>query len=195
MSEAVIENTNDNEEIDKRNAGLAFYTKDYSSSVPPSRAMLALVENKETERLILFDHVVNNCDRHNGNLIIDLSKAAKLYIIDNSHIIKEGISSNIEWELTDEAIFSKRILEKNKDIYDLLCNTVGYDEEKLLLEAQKIKEAITQEILIEIKSSIPEEWIISIGKETLDQIFKVLDKRLKNICKLSQMIKEERGER
>ena len=72
-------------------------------------SMLSLVENKETEKIILFDHIVNNCDRHKGNLIIDISKMAKLYVIDNSHIITEGINSFLEREITDEAVYSNRV--------------------------------------------------------------------------------------
>ena len=53
LSEEVIINSNCNEEIDLRNAGLAFYTKEYSSTIPPSMSMLSLVENKETEKIEL----------------------------------------------------------------------------------------------------------------------------------------------
>lgn len=192
LSEDVIINTNINEEIDTRNAGLAFFSKEYSSTVPPSLAMLTLVENQETEKIMLFDHIVNNCDRHNGNLLIDLSKSAKLYVIDNSHIITEASNTNIELELTDEAVFSNRVLVKNKEIYDMLCSSVGYREEKLLLEAQQIREYITKNELAGIKELIPDVWIESIGKDMFEMIFRVLEKRIAAICDLSLMIIEER---
>ena len=83
LSKDVIINTNLNEDIDERNAGIAFYTKDYSSTVPPVRSMLTFVEEKQTEKIILFDHIVNNIDRHMGNLLLDLHQNAILYIIDN----------------------------------------------------------------------------------------------------------------
>ena len=193
LSEEVIRNTNYNEDIDIRNAGLAFYTKNYSSTVPPSLSMLTLVENKETEKIMLFDHIVNNCDRHKGNLLIDLGKYAKLYLIDNSHIITDGVNTSIEYELSDEAVFSKRVLVKNKEIYDLLCNSVGYREEQILSEAKRIKECITPEILNEIKNLIPDVWVDSVGQEKFEMIFEVLDKRINAICDLSQMIIKERG--
>lgn len=192
LSEEVIINSNCNEEIDLRNAGLAFYTKEYSSTIPPSMSMLSLVENKETEKIILFDHIVNNCDRHKGNLIIDISKMAKLYVIDNSHIITEGINSFLEREITDEAVYSNRVLLNNKDIYDLLCSSVGYREDILLLEAQKIKENITPNVLKEIKNLIPDVWSESVGKEMIEMIFAILNRRILAICELSNMIIEER---
>lgn len=193
LSEDVIKNTNNNEEIDERNAGIAFYTKDYSSTVPPIRAMLPLVENKDTEKIILFDHIVNNCDRHIGNLLLDLRKSApKLYVIDNSHIIVDGKGMAISNEVEDISIFSNNILEKNKEIYDSLCTGIGYSEQRLLLEAKKIKEALTKEALNYIKNLIPVIWIDSIGKENIDIMFKVINKRVENICVLTQMIIQER---
>ena len=68
IEESVIEYTNFNEDIDIRNAGIAFYTKVYSKTIPINpRAMLSEVANHETEKIILFDHLVNNYDRHDGN--------------------------------------------------------------------------------------------------------------------------------
>lgn len=193
LSEDVIRNTNNNEEIDERNAGMAFYTKDYSSTVPPARAMLPLVENKDTEKIILFDHVVNNCDRHIGNLLLDLRNSSpKLYVIDNSHIIADGIKRIISNELEDSSIFSNNILEKNKEIYDKLCTWIGYNEQKLVLEAKHIRKTITKENLDYIKNFIPIVWIDSIGKENVDMMFEVINKRVENICALGELIIRER---
>lgn len=192
LSEDVINTTNYNEDIDERNAGRAFFTKDYSSTVPPVRQMLSLVENKQTEKLILFDHIVNNCDRHSGNLLLDVSKDARLYVIDNSHIITEGINTDIERELEESFIFSKRVLEKNQDIYDILCTSVGFNEKKLLLEAEKIRECITEEKLNNFKEYIPEIWVESVGRTNVDLMFEVLNRRSEAILELSKMIVEER---
>lgn len=126
LSEEVICTTNNNEDIDSRNAGTAFFTKDYSSTVPPSRQLLSFVKNKQVEKLILFDHVVNNCDRHIGNLLLDVRKEAILYVIDNSHIITAGNSQDIEKELEPTLILSKRVLQRNQEIYDILTTSIGY---------------------------------------------------------------------
>ena len=62
-------------------------------------------------RQILFDHIVNNIDRHMGNLLLDLHQNAILYIIDNSHIVTEKNEIMIEQELQESSIYSKRVLE------------------------------------------------------------------------------------
>lgn len=192
LSEDVIKTTNNNEDIDERNAGIAFFTKDYSSSVPPNRQILSLVKNKQTEKLILFDHLVNNCDRHMGNLILDLGKEATLYVIDNSHIITEGINEDIEKELEASLIFSKRVLQKGQDVYDILATSIGYSEQKILEEAEKIKESMTEKKLNSFKEIIPTVWIESVGEYKVDLMFQVLNRRMESIVEISKMIVEER---
>lgn len=113
FSESVIEHTNYNEEIDKRNAGFAFYTKAYSKTIPViPTGILSEVSNHEIEKLILFDYIV-----------------------------------------------STLVLKNNQDIYDLLCSVIGYSEEGLRQCAYEIKAQLTDEILEEIKSNIPNIWI------------------------------------
>lgn len=194
MSEMVIENTNYNEDIDVRNAGSAFFSKTYSKTIPIIRAMLSNVKNHETEKIILFDHLVNNYDRHDGNLLCDISNGATLYSIDNSHIITEEPRKRfiLEEALSESYILSNAILLSNMEIYDLLCSSVGYSEEKLRACAEDIKNILTEDILLEIKESIPITWSESVGYDTIDNLFCILKKRLSLICEIAEMIIEER---
>lgn len=91
--------------------------------------MLSDVKNHETEKIILFDHLVNNYDRHNGNLLCDISSGATLYIIDNSHIITEEPRKVfiLEEALSQSYVLSNTILKSNMEIYNLLCCSVGYE--------------------------------------------------------------------
>lgn len=195
LTEKVIENTNYNEEIDIRNAGLAFYTKYYSKAIPAiSMGMLASVSNKETEKIILFDHLVNNNDRHNGNLLCDISKGATLYVIDNSHIItsEPKVPFVFEEAIKNSEILSNRIIKTNGDVYDLLSYTIGYNENKVRECADEIRELLSQRMIEEIKKSIPICWIDSIGKEKTEQLFEVLNKRILLIDEIAEMIIRER---
>lgn len=195
LSKEVILRTNDNEDIDDRNAGYAFYTKLYSKVIPVyPRGMLSSVSNHETEKIILFDHLVNNNDRHDGNLLCDISKGAVLYTIDNSHIItgEPKVPFVIENALDDSIIFSNAILNVNKDVYELLCTQVGYNESKVREYALEIKEKISESVLYDIKESIPSEWCQSVGDDRINQMFEVLYKRTSLICEIAEMIIEER---
>ncbi len=196
LSENVINNTNFNEEIDIRNAGLAFYTKDYSSTVPPNRGVLSFVCNKETERIILFDHIVKNADRHEGNLLIELGKVARLYVIDNSHIITLGAHGHLSTykeELSEEGIFSKVVLKNNEEIYNILCSSVGYNEKKMFYEAKDIKDILKEDVLEKIFSSIPNVWVDAAGKDYVDNMFLILRKRIQAINEICEMIVKERS--
>lgn len=195
LSKEVIQNTNFNEEIDHRNAGYAFYTKDYSKTIPAfTTGVLSSVRNHETEKIILFDHLVNNNDRHNGNLLCDISNGATLLAIDNSHIITEEPKRIfiLEEALDAQNILSSKIMDINRDIYELLCTQVGYSEEKLIKYASNIASLLTEEVLLEIKDTIPKEWCDSLGSERVKQLFAVLRKRTAMINDIAEMIIEER---
>lgn len=195
LSKEVIQRTNNNEEIDVRNAGYAFYTKEYSKTIPVfPRGMLSSVKNHETEKLILFDYLVNNNDRHDGNLLCDISNGATLYSIDNSHIITEEpkIPFDLEEALDDAKILSNGILCTNRYIYELLCTEVGYNESEIRRCASKIKEILTANVWLEIKNSIPYEWYHSVGEAHVNQMFEVLEKRSSLLSEIAEMIIEER---
>lgn len=197
FSKEVIENTNFNEEIDARNAGYAFYTKEYPKTIPViTSGMLTFVKNQETEKIILFDHLVNNNDRHNGNLLCDISKGATLIAIDNSHIITEEPKRvfDISEALDVKNVLSTRIMDTNKDIYEMLCTQVGYSEDNLRQVALSIKETLTEDVLLDIRNKIPRVWYDSVGHERIDQMFDVIRKRTVMINDIAEMIIEERRE-
>ena len=93
ISKLVIESANDTEEIDERNAGYGFFSASYSNTVPMVPNLLSDIQIKQTELLILFDHIVNNFDRHNGNILLKIKPPLSLIFIDNSHIISPSSSS------------------------------------------------------------------------------------------------------
>ena len=195
LSKEVIENTNYNEDIDYRNAGYAFYTKEYSVTIPITiSGMLSAVKNHETEKIILFDHLVNNKDRHSGNLLCDISKEPTLLTIDSSHIVTEEpkVSFVHEQAMQDSYILSNGIILTNKDIYERLCTQVGYSEKEIRCCAVQIKELFTDSVWTEIRKSIPDEWKNSVGDKRIEQMFEVLSKRTSLIGEIAELIIEER---
>ena len=182
LSKEVIKNTN-------------FNTKIYPKTIPvfPS-GMLSSVKNHETEKIILFDHLVNNNDRHDGNLLCDISSGATLIAIDNSHIITEEPQRafNIDKALDTQDILSTKIMDTNRDIYELLCTQVGYSEERLREYAIEITSVLTEEFFLGVKNKIPIEWYNSIGEERAEQLFMVIQKRAMMINDIAEMIIKER---
>lgn len=151
--------------------------------------------NKETERLIVLDHILNNHDRHEGNILCDISSGAKIYAIDHSHIFTKAVSPSIEVlerELTEEALFSPSILIDNKELYDMLCSGVSYNENEIRNMGKWAKEKLSPTEITKIKKSLPEMWINSVGNDKINKIFEILNYRASHIEEISEMIIEER---
>ena len=195
LSENVISSTNVNESIDERNSGPAFFSSAHTKTTPLQRRLLPSIINKETERLIVLDHILNNHDRHEGNILCDISSGAKIYAIDHSHIFTKVVSPSIEVlerELTKEALFSPSILIDNKELYDMLCSGVSYNENEIRNMGKWVKEKLTPTEIEKIKKSLPEMWINSVGNDKINKIFEILNYRASHIEEISEMIIEER---
>lgn len=193
MSRQVILDTNFNEELDENNYGYGFFSKIYSKTVPPTRNFLSEVVNKETEKVILFDHVVNNCDRHKGNLLIQLNETCRLYFIDNSHIVIDRENDGID--LTREGILSHKVMQNNECVYELLCSGIGYSEERVRLEVQRIKQKVSDRFLDNILCEIPDEWTESIENGKIELMLECIKKRVALLEDISEMIIKERRNR
>lgn len=192
ISESVIESTNTNEEIDTTNSGYGFFSNSYSTAIPLVPYLLPDVQVKQTELLMLFDNIVNNCDRHDGNILLEVKSPPRLLFIDNSHILFHERTIDIQKELSPSSILSTKVMESNRDIYDNLCYRVGYSEETLISEATRIQSTLSETILGNIKHLIPDCWIQSTGQEYINNMFLVIQHRLAALTDICKIIIRER---
>ena len=198
LSEEVIEATNDNEEIDKRNAGLCFFSVLQSNTACVNRRVLSETTTKETEKLILFDFLVDNEDRHIGNILYEVSRDKRVYFIDCSHIMVPSSYQlddplNVQWELSDDAILSPHLFEnENSNLYNELCETMGYKEDMLYSERDRIRETLTFSMLNDIRESIPQEWVTPFTDRRIKDMFIILEERVSRIDEIADMIAQER---
>jgi len=193
LSNDVIYNSNDEEEIDELNAGPAFYTEFYSQSVPPNlKSFLSLVINKETERIILFDHIVNNNDRHEGNLLLVMNHTVRMVAIDNSNIITDYSNKDFKAELNSSVIESDKLMSQNRDIYNLLIANVGFNENVLREEARNIQSIVTEGVLRDIRNIIPVEWTNNVDAGYVDCVFSVIKARVKALVEIEEIVIESR---
>lgn len=187
LSKEVINNTNNNEEISTLNAGIGFYTVYLSNTVPPQRGLLSAVKKQDAnvERLFLFDLIVNNVDRHMGNLIVSVTNPPVFYAIDNSQILTNGhalsteaaLKKELESPLTEVA----DLLKNNDDVYSVLKQTIGYSKEEMLGIASELVGVFGKRELDDIKGSIPDIWIQSVGETVIDLMFQVLQHRISGL--------------
>jgi len=197
ISETVIRETNENEEIDIANCGTAFFSETLTNSAPITRKALSEADNKETERLLLFDHLIKNEDRHKGNFLQKVAAHKIVYFIDCSHFLTKNGDLNtpidIEKETSEENILDPRLLSApGENWYDIFCLNMGYREDILMKEAEKIKHVLSPGTLDMIKQSVPKEWITEESGERVENMFLILRKRLEMIDKIAEMILKER---
>ena len=189
ISEEVILNFEENDEIDANNAGIGFYSVIIPNSVPVNYGMLSLVSNKLAEKMYLFDYIVNNHDRHNGNLLIDLSGDVRMVCIDNSHILFSCLPyANESWEtkLTKICEVDSFYEEYNSDFYKMVRNACGFDIAKFKMEVNDAKDTLNEAVFDSIISEIPSEWIKD--ENSLDCISRALKFRLDHIDDLVELI-------
>ena len=66
---SVIFNNSDIDFLDDKNCGACFYSEFVSKAVP--KIIWSIAHNHEFERILLLDHILNNYDRHIGNMFFD----------------------------------------------------------------------------------------------------------------------------
>lgn len=164
-----IRSINDLEEIDERNAGLCFYSVELNNTVPT--IIRGHIKNRETEKIILLDHILNNFDRHDGNILMSVASGL-LYIIDFSHIFSKGPYPNYDSDFfirgrDDDSYLYNTILKENKVVYDNLSLWCGYDDEQMRHEANNIQILLNRQFIKEVLGSIPKSWIDAIGGKSV----------------------------
>lgn len=195
LSKNVIINTNFNEDIDENNAGPCFFTVYHGNTVPISKRLISNLEDGEVEKLVLFDHIISNHDRHWGNLIITSSKHGELFVIDHSHIFGSDIriSSDSIWrEMQEEVILSNSILADNKELYDLLFRYVGFDDKQLIKQSVEFKKSFSNAVMEKVLGMIPEIWIQGDKYDILKNIVVLINKKMSMIDDICEMIIRER---
>ena len=195
LTEEVIANTNYNEDIDSGNAGPCFFTVYHGSTVPASKHLIQKISVEEIERLVLFDHIIANYDRHRGNLLMNASEDSELIVIDHSHVFGRGSelsSMRIREELAEDVILSSAILHANRESYQRLFRCKGYDDHLLLKQAEDFQKLYSESELCRSMESIPEVWTQNAKGDILNDIVELISKRMSLIDDICEMIIDER---
>lgn len=175
--------------------GLAFYSEKIHKASPNIKSISvanSIVNKNEINSIILFDHLIYNVDRHDGNLLLKYScdiEGFRMYIIDHSHVFNLKYEWNVEGlnKLIDNDYMDKRILDLNyKEVYKCFFELGILNYESLNIAANKFKNIITESLLDDIFINIPKEWISDL--EDLIKLKEYILYRLKNIDYMIDMI-------
>lgn len=176
--------------------GIAFYSEKIYNVNPASsdiEVINNIINKEEINSIILFDHLIYNIDRHNGNLLLHYGSniaGFKMYIIDHSHVFNMQHNWNCEGlqELIDKGDYKdKKILDLNyNEIYKYFHQLNILNEELLRKAAENFKIIINEDLLDGIIESIPKVWIYK--EEDILKLKEYILYRLSNIDYMVEMI-------
>ena len=165
------------------------------NSVPKSFELLGKVSNKQFERMLAFDILICNRDRHEGNIIIEMSNDFRMYCIDNSHALFESIDcgslsneSKVEKLKGYHSFFGNN---KNKHFYQRLAVGLEFSDEMFTSEVSRIKQILTKDRIKEAVSTIPKEWISGSEKWREGAMVDVLNYRVNHLSDIAGNLIDE----
>lgn len=183
--------------LTEQNYGVSFFSVLVPKIIPMNAAIVPRIKNiKEFFKMLLFDHIVYNKDRHGGNILI--SSELIFYAIDHSHVFK----NEAVWDkhtfikgIELEDINDVNILESNRGVYSVFFNNLSTDIEMLLCLAKDIKQLLTPSEVNNIMLSIPEDWVSASCKKDLVFLEAYINYRVLNINQICKIIVDGREQK
>jgi hypothetical protein len=191
-----ISNVEPDLDYDEHITGKGFYSKriERSTKFIRSHSIVSNIENKyDINKIILFDHLIYNNDRHEGNLMFSMGgdiKGYRMHIIDHSHVFNLHYTWNavkIQQLIHDEDYNDTKILRCNyHETYEVFNELNIITRTDLENEIILFKSRIDEEILRGIVKDIPEEWITDIND--IEKLIDYIMYRLYNLDNMKEMI-------
>lgn len=147
--------------ITSRNFGPAFYSKYIDRTIEFIPKMITHVDKSQIANMIVFDHLIYNADRHRGNVLIEVGKTIKFYLIDHTHIFKnECIWDHYTFErgISEKDYQDEEIFDSNHSVYENAILYAGLKRTDIEKTSKTIQEKLTPQILQSIIKDIPPEW-------------------------------------
>lgn len=175
--------------------GVGFYSNrlDKVTNITNSPLLIKnyIINKEDFLKIILFDNLVYNKDRHKGNMLMDIGKQQgnKIHIIDHSHVFNIGSlwdRYQLARMMNENDYNSSEVMDYNKNIYDLLIQAIDFSYEALNQEVQNFKMLLNEQFLQNIINTIPEEW--ECDEIEKNMLLNYIIYRLKNIENISNVI-------
>lgn len=198
LSEEIIETLTPEWGLDASNAGLCFFSKLVTSSIPVTFGTLSIVDEPSFDlaKLIAFDHLICNRERHNGNMLIEMGKEQNcLYAIDHGTIFTTGVrydACSLLEEIKDIHIFDNSIIRANEKMYKCLASRFACSNQDIESRCKEMKTAIADAALKKIKENLPNEWIKMTESGTIERLIDAISKRRDKLDEIANLIIRER---
>lgn len=197
---AVLKKTADinNLKINDNQYGKCFFTERIDNVTPLVDNKMLIqkyIQNKDDlAKIILFDNIIYNKDRHKGNMLMNVglkNKENKIYMIDHTHVFNIGPFWN-KYELCRRIqaldYKSEEVMEYNKETYKILIDSSAIKLETFLKEADSFKKVLSDDIIKEILDNVPNEWEMDNWDKTM--LFNYISYRLRYSDEICNVIYE-----
>lgn len=176
--------------------GTAFYSIYQRMAVPVRSDNYGQLDKTCLVRMILFDHIIYNKDRHEGNLLYIMSgKKHTFYAIDHSHVFKNQCIWNRHTFLQGAKSNDYRdteILRSNRALYQRIFLHASPSSSFIQDVALQCRSCLTDEIVEGIIGSTPPAWIA--GRESdVSALQTYLLYRIEHIIDIADLVIREGG--
>lgn len=180
------------------NYGTCFYSKYIDKIIPFTYATARRISDFENfQKMIIFDHIIYNKDRHFGNILFDASMY-KFYPIDHSHVFKNQTIWDkccFEQGIEDNDYNDKHIITSNFDTYDSVWVNQKYDYNLAIHQAENIAKILTPSLISDIIKQVPSEWTTEIPREDIECLNKYINYRIAHLKDIVLMIYKAKEEK
>lgn len=184
--------------FDKCNYGISFYSSFVANSVPLQASNIRNLANLEDFwKMLLFDQIVCNVDRHRGNVLYSLVER-KFYAIDCSNVFnsQRGWTEHSLLDSVNEKHYANLELllpTANGEIYDYFWSNTKTTPDQILDIALQVQKALTPNVICAIIKSMPDEWKEWLGQAKSVAMEQYLNYRVRHIIETTTLIIQERG--
>ncbi len=145
------------------NYGYAFYSTFMPKTTKLLSSIISMMKNKEVFiKVLLFDHIIFNRDRNEGNLLVRFHKDdVSLKVIDHTHVFINGAiwdSGCLKTAMRECDLFSTEVLEYNKRLYSMFYRNISITKEALEQAGLEFKNKINSNVIKKLIEECPQEW-------------------------------------
>ncbi len=145
------------------NYGYAFYSTFMPKTTKLLSSIIRLMKNREVFiKVLLFDHMIFNRDRNEGNLLVRFYKDdVSLKVIDHTHVFINGAIWNsgcLKTAMEENDLLSTEVLEYNERLYSMFYRNISVTKEALEQASLEFKNRINCDVINKIIEECPQEW-------------------------------------
>lgn len=145
------------------NFGYAFYSTFMPKTTKLVSSIIRLMKNKEIFiKVLLFDHIIFNKDRNEGNLLVQFYKDdVSLKVIDHTHVFVNGAiwdSNCLRTAMNENDLLSTKVLEYNEKLYSMFYRNISITKKVLEQTGLEFKDKINNNVIKKIIEECPQEW-------------------------------------